>query len=782
MTGQLLAGGLAWRSASRERRLTLRLAATAAVPVMALAALTSLDATASFSPAEMAATTLGRADMVVRCPGACALGQIEAAARGGDGLAPGVAAVLGEQDLAVTLTGPGGAADVPGLLLAYRDPLAAGIVRIDAGGAGVPGLALTPPLMEQLGVEVGDRVRLDPGGGELAVADAVRYAQAVDAPLAVFDPVALREAGLYEAVTGADAAGSGRLLVKAADLDAAVKRFAALGYRATTRAALSDGMESRLAPVAAWLVPLLAVAGVCAWLAAAALAARGLGRRFETLARLGVTMGGRRRVFLGQTGLAAGLGFVAGAVAGLAAGWAVKVPAQAAARQLWGPFEPDWRALVWVAAGLAATVLVGAFGLVRAPAEERLPGAARPARGALIGVLARRLAARTRLASVAGGVALTLTVVAASAALAVIEFAASALDRAAGGALPAGFASFGLERALTADEAALLEAETGGRVFGVVRAARPDGAGDYALAVLADSLTDCLKEGRSLQECGDVADQIPGGEVVIAESPSAVEALLGRELAAEEVTALTDGDGLLLADRGRWRGIGYFYVGGADAGRPEDIAGLEPLPVQGLAGYWDLPGLVLSAGAAGRLGLEPEPAETGEAHYVMSPFENAALDAAAIRAALPEGVLDINGVTVQSAAAPYAAGLRNARLAVGIGSVAVVFVAVLLLASSWAGQAAGLLGSLDRLGASRLWAARVLMRRSWPVVACAAAAGGLGSRPLAAAFLSYAYGGWTPELPVTALGLLPAASVIVIAPVTCALFAAPPQSPAARPT
>jgi hypothetical protein len=359
--------------------------------------------------------------------------------------------------------------------------------------------------------------------------------------------------------------------------------------------------------------------------------------------------------------------------------------------------------------------------------------------------------------------------------LIVIDFSAGGLDGTASGELPPGFAAFGLNRSLSEDEVALLQAGTGGRAFTKVRAVAPDGTGDYALAFLADGLTDCLKQGHALQFCGDAPDQT-AGEVVIADSPSALEALLGRTLTTSEVEELTGGDGLLLADEDRWRGIGFLYAsdtGQPEARRPDDITGLTPLLVPGFADYWQFPGLVLSSATAERLGLQPEPSTTGTIGYLMSPFDNASLDAAAIRAALPPDTLDVNGVTVQDLVTHYATGLRNARLAVGIGSVAVVFIAMLLLVSSWAGQAERMLRGLDRLGASRAWAAAVLMRRSAPVAIAAILIGGLGSRWLAQGFLTYAYNGWTPDLPVTPLDLLPAACLIAIVPLTCALFAAP---------
>lgn len=413
---------IAWRDAARSKGRTALVVAMIGLPVMAVVAMAVLMRTSEWSPKESLPYEIGAADARFSGTGRGELQQDPYDDGGilGDAPRGGRPWTTGEfQRLVAAEYGPGarvaplgtgkvapvraGRADVPADVteLDLRDPLAAGILRIERGRAPArPGEIALSASFEGRGIALGASVQVDRSGTAKRVVGFVRDPRSPRANLAVGLPGEFAGEG-----------GAPQWLVKAgrAVTWSDVRKFNKLGLGVLSRAVVNHPPPaSQVPPGASGGGPRVGEAGIVA-LAVAMIVlevvlltgpafAVGVRRQRRQLALVAAAGGDERHVraiVLAGGGILGAIAAIGGAVLGIAVAAAAVPVLDGFSGTGLGPFDVPW----------AAVLATPATGLLSGLAAAYVP-ARRAARMDVVAALAgRRDAGRTpRGWPIAGGV------------------------------------------------------------------------------------------------------------------------------------------------------------------------------------------------------------------------------------------------------------------------------------------------------------------------------------------------------------------------------------------
>ena len=722
-----------------------------AIIVAAPFAAGTIALTSAFSADEVAQISIGQSDVRARTT-QFQVGARDDAPQPGSG---GITEVLEDRDLAVNVAGESSQLSMTGRWLEYRAPLADGILTFRESSSGPAEVALSASAQSELGVALGDEVVILGSDVSLTVTDIVAYAPDTAAPLIVINP---------EAVTSDEAdalladSGSVRWLLATDDLDATLGELESLGLIAETRTALTafEGAE---------LVNPIAVAAVCGIagiviLAAAGAARSGSRRRIvQTLNRLGTTSSEANAVTRIESVVVTGAGAVLAGPLGLGLAWLGRALGESVSDQLWGRLDPAWLTYV-IACAVALVVAPGlAIAGTRDPHREWRPKSLRAPRRVGAALIGRRMAWQRVQGARTGGLAVGLIIALAGSGILIGQFVRDSTQMYYEPQVPGDLVAIGLGRPLTDSELRKLEAATGSVAIEARRAQLND-----SLVVVDSAATRCLSDpSNDPFYCADTVGATQDFVVVV--EPAQLEMFLGRELSAEERTALNSGDGILMGhprDNPRLVYSGSAQADSAGSGDKNFSRDIDPVVIDGYAGYARVPALLIAPEVLDEWAMTLESTEIS--HYLLSPHTGP-LSEATVRAALPDGVSASADVIMDSENANDARHAATQQTIVALAT-GLVFLVVTLLVFAWVAGSSDTLRRLSRLGAPMRMVVAVVLARGSRSVLPAAVVGTGGTALLTWAFSSYVgvtipIAGWmwlTPGL--VAVVALPVATLV----------------------
>lgn len=699
--------GLGVRNLRGLWRHSALLAVVVAVVVAGTFAVFSVRSSAQYSGEELARIAMGEADLQARFAG----GDVASVPEVEPGPGTGIARVLTDTDLRTTLVAGTASQMLDGRVVAYEDPMTTGIVTFARDVAGSPELALSPAAADRLGVVLGDTVGVRTAGSTVALTftDEVRYAGATDAAFFLISPPGADAAQLEQIVDGASSSLTPRWLVESTDPLVTGQRLRDLGLTVATRGGFTAQPPTDLVDVDLVLGGVgLVAAGVLG--ATTASLAQARGRQDAILRALGATRRERRTVWSVHAGAAAGGGAAVGLVLGAVVTHVGVALLSGVVHQDWGGIDYAWLPGILAAALASAAVLVVVVGGVREPAAAGEPARGRgPAwtrRGGYTVRVAARLATRSRGLRRVGVVVVGSAVAVSCAGLATVEAARERAVTAYVAAVPVGDAELRTGRALTDAERSAIEVSGNLRVIDDARASfTVDSAGTDVPVVLESDFTRCARAG-AVDDCLDRATLQDDRSVLLVDGADEAAALLGRDVTAEERSALDEGDGLLLVEPDD--DVVLVPPPGYSESETDFRRALDPVAVDGYATFGRLPALIVSAERGVELGLFEERSGLGFSFLVP---QTGAIDESVVRTALPADVSGTAELVVE--AGPPLVGVLDtiARTTLLVGSGLVVLV-VLLLVAAWAEDSAPQLRALAAVGARPRMLRGVLVLRS----------------------------------------------------------------------
>lgn len=757
----LLPWRIGWRGAVQHPHRSLLMIVLSGVLVAAAFAAGTVNVTGTFTAADTADMSMGRAEVLVRSDTPASEEQV--APEVGKG---GVTNVVQDLDIELVVSGTGGSEELSGRLLAMSDPLTEGMLVRGQQQEGRSEAGLSPTAMRRLGVEVGDPLTVANTGVELVVTDEVSYAADTTQPIVVIDPEAIT-ATQREAIMEQASLGSPRWLLSSDDLQTTLAYVEDLDLRAMTRAGASDPDTEAWLDLSIFL-PAIAAAGVIVMAAGGAALARGHRHQAQVLVRLGASARSIRGAIIVESWTITAAGIAVGVPMGLGAGWLLSALLQRVVGQEWGQLEPDW--LTFGAASLIALILAPVLTLwaSREPSmrsqrhvaglgskEGSKPTRASPSVGGWL--LGARLAQRSGKSAALGGVAIIVVIAVGVAALLVVNVAQERAAYAHEPPVPRGVAALGLPRQLTDAEVRHLGAATNSSVMEDRRPAfTRDAAGRSIPVVVNSDLTECLASQADATRCAETTGTFPEPSVAVVDEREAT-GLLGRQLTDEEQHALLEDDGLLLAPPDNEERL---VPPGDYQASPQSPDGYEraisPIAVDGFD-YERYPGLLVSKQTMDRLDLFLD--DETISYYILTPREDG-LTQSTVHDALPEELADDADILIDTAPETISA-LTTASRAVTATSATVVFLIVVLLALTWANDSTDVLATLTILGMSQAGLNTVLIARGMRIVAPASVLGTLLGVGLTWAVSRYAL----VPIPISGIGwLLPALVAFVALP------------------